>query len=278
MLEVPAGLETEAFDSPAIQTRFHALLDQVITPHLGRIAYLSIGNEVDVYLRAHPAQWAAYQRFFEDAAQYARSLDPALKVGVTGTADGAVTFSPVEMQSLNATSDVIMLTYYPVDFDVGNQFTVRDPTVVSGDVTNMLAFAGAKPLVFQEAGYPASTINFSSQTRQGAFVRQLFAAWSRAARTDSVPEFFPSARFHADHVRRLRRVLPIGDVAELQRLPVHPGPAARRRHPPRGLGHPPDRSPAGQPAIAAGRTRGATRSGSPATTPAPTRVLSSPTS
>lgn len=189
-LEVPAGLEAEAFDSPVRIARFRALLDQIVTPHRGRIAYLSIGNEIDVYLRAHPTQWAAYQRFYEDAAQYARSLDPALKVGVTATADGAVSFSTADLQAINATSDVVILTYYPLAFDVNAFITVRPPSDVSSDFTNMLAFAGAKTLVLQEVGYPASTINASSQTLQAGFVRAVFSAWSRAGRRIPFLTFF----------------------------------------------------------------------------------------
>jgi len=163
--EVPADLAGQAFDSPAVTSRFRSLLDRVVAPNRGKIRFLSIGNEVDAYLRANPAQWANYKRFYADATQYAHSLDPAIQVGVTGTADGALTLSATELQDLNAGSDVMILTYYPLQSDASGTITVRDPGVVAGDFNRMLQFAGGRRLVMQEVGYPASTLNSSSEGR-----------------------------------------------------------------------------------------------------------------
>ena len=178
--ELPADLANQAFDSPQVMSRFRALLDRLITPNRGKIKYLSIGNEVDAYLRAHPAEWAAYKRFYQDAARYARSLDPAIKVGVTGTADGALTQSAVELRDLNTDSDVLILTYYPLVFDAFSGVSVRDPGVVATDMPRMLALAGARPLLLQEVGYPASALNNSSPAMQAEFMRQVFVAWQQA--------------------------------------------------------------------------------------------------
>jgi len=189
--ELPAGLSGLNFDDAAVKSRFRALLDRVITPYRGRIKYLSIGNEVDAYLRAHPTQWVRYQRLVEDAAQYARSLDPDLLVGVTTTFDGAVGLSPTEVQALNAASDVVILTYYPLQYDAIQGVTVRDPAVVAADFQLMLNVAGSKPLVLQEVGYPASVVNDSSQSKQAAFVSNVFAAWTDSGGRIPFLNFFP---------------------------------------------------------------------------------------
>lgn len=178
--ELPPDLNALAFDHPAVIARFHALLDRVVTPYRGRIRYLSIGNEVDAYLRAHPTEWTAYKRFLADAIQYAHTLDPAIQVGVTGTADGALTLSPAELADLNAATDVTILTYYPLQADATGTITARDPGVVAGDFTRMLQFAGTRKLVLQEVGYPAATLNNSSDALQAAFVTNVFAAWKNA--------------------------------------------------------------------------------------------------
>lgn len=177
VLEVPADLASQALDSPAMQTRFKALLDKLITPHKGKIKYLSIGNEVDAYLRQHPADWARYKAFYNAMAAYARTLDPALKVGVTSTADGALVQSPNEVRELNTGSDVLILTYYPIQFNAQGGVSVRGPGVVAADVDAMLALAGSRPLVLQEVGYPAATSNGSSAAQQADFVSQVFTAW-----------------------------------------------------------------------------------------------------
>jgi hypothetical protein len=178
--ELPADIAGQAFDSAVVRARFHALLDKLIKPHKGQVKYLSIGNEVDAYLRANPTQWAPYQRFYEDALAYAHTLDPALQVGVTGTFDGALGQSPAELKALNARSDVLILTYYPLQYDAQFKVTVRDPSVVADDFKRMLALAGSRALVMQEVGYPASAENNSSPARQAAFVTELFAAWQAA--------------------------------------------------------------------------------------------------
>lgn len=175
--ELPADLATLAFDDPSVRTRFRALLDRVVTPNAGKIRYLSIGNEVDAYLRAHPTEWPAYKTLYDDAVQYAHTLDPAIKVGVTGTADGALLQSPTELQTLNAMSDVIILTYYPLQFDAQGTVTVRSPTVAASDFPSMLNFAGNKQLVLQEVGYPSAAANGSSEAMQAQFVTNVFAAW-----------------------------------------------------------------------------------------------------
>lgn len=178
--ELPADLAGQAFDSAAVKARFHALLDRIVTPHRGQIKYLSIGNEVDAYLRAHPAEWASYKRFYADAVQYAHALDPSLQVGVTATADGALGSSTSDVQSLNEASDVIILTYYPLQYDASFNVSVRGPAVVAGDFSRMLQFAGSRPLLLQEVGYPASPDNLSSEAQQAQFVSNVFAAWRAA--------------------------------------------------------------------------------------------------
>jgi hypothetical protein len=183
--EMPADLAGQPFDSTAVRARFRALLDRVVTPHRGKIRYLSIGNEVDSYLRAQPAQWASYKRFYDDAAAYARSLDPNIQVGVTGTFDGAASLSTADLQSLNASSDVIVLTYYPLQTDGKGTITARDPSVVARDFDTMLQFAGTRRLVLQEVGYPAALLNNSSEAKQAAFVTNVFAAWKNA--NDRIP-------------------------------------------------------------------------------------------
>lgn len=188
--EMPADLATAAFDSATVRTRFRALLDRVITPNRGKITYLSIGNEVDPYLRAHPTEWSRYKTFFDDVAQYARSLDPALKVGVTGTASGALIESPTELASLNATSDVVILTYYPLQFATNGAVSVRDPSVVSSDFPLMLTFAGNKQVVLQEVGYPASPLNNSSEAKQAAFIANTFSAWRDSQQRIAFLNFF----------------------------------------------------------------------------------------
>lgn len=183
--ELPAEFSATGFDDPAMITQFSALLDRVITPNIGKIKYLSIGNEVDVYLRAHPGEWTGFKTFFDAAREHARTLDPDILVGITATAEGALTLSRNELLQLNEHSDVVILTYYPLDFGGDGTVTVRAPQSPVTDFTDMLAFADGKALVLQEVGYPASPLNASSEAMQADFIESVFSAWRNAA--DNIP-------------------------------------------------------------------------------------------
>ncbi len=171
--EVPADLTGVAFDDPQMLARFRNLLDQLLTLFAGRVTYLSIGNEVDVYLEAHPDEVTAYRAFYAAALAYVHSRDPDIKVGVTATFGGATGSAGVVMSDLNQLSDVIMITYYPL----GAGFAVRDPGVVASDFPLMLGLDPVKPILLQEVGYPAAALLGSSDSRQADFVRNVFQAW-----------------------------------------------------------------------------------------------------
>ena len=79
--EVPSDLEAIAFDDPQFMSRFHTLLDAVRGCLSGSERYISIGNEVDVYLQAQPNEWAGYSSFYEDAVSYLHTNSPGLLVG-----------------------------------------------------------------------------------------------------------------------------------------------------------------------------------------------------
>jgi hypothetical protein len=170
--ETPPDLVKVTFDSRQMKDRFHALFDALV-PHLNQhVTYLSIGNEVDVYLAMHN-EWAAYKDFYDDAAAYVHKTAPWIKVGVTCTFDGASRTAAREVSALNASSDVYVITYYPLKPD----FSVREPDAPLTDFPTMMKLAGNKPLVLQEVGYPTSPVLASSEQKQADFVANVYAAW-----------------------------------------------------------------------------------------------------
>lgn len=171
--ETPSDLMNVSFDSPQMMARFHAMLDAVLPLLNPNVVYLSIGNEVDVYLSLHPADWPGYRSFYHDAAAYLHRRAPSLKIGVTTTYSGASGIDSLNVRSLNDSSDVFILTYYPI----GNQFAPRPPSVVATEIARMVSLTRGRPLVLQEVGYPAATTLGSSEQDQAQFVTNVFSAW-----------------------------------------------------------------------------------------------------
>jgi len=172
--EVPAELVDAEWDSAAMINAFTGLLDQLLPAMQGRITYLSIGNEVDVYFEnGHLDELAAYRNFVDTIQNYLRSRLPQAQIGITVTAGGWLGSQVQYWLDLTAHTDVIITTYYPLKQD----FAVRVPAVAAADIPNLLAQVTDKPWVFQEVGYPSSVTGGSSEATQTEFVRRVFAAW-----------------------------------------------------------------------------------------------------
>ena len=170
--ELPADLAALPFDDPLVISRFNQMLDALI-PVLGTQGrYVSIGNEVDVYLITHSAEWTAYKSFVDAGAAHVRALNPQLRVGSTMTFNGA-SANAQQATTLNANNDVYIFTYYPLNPD----FTPRAPSTAAPDFVRMHELAGSKPIVLQEVGYPTSTVLGSSETAQATFYGNVFDGW-----------------------------------------------------------------------------------------------------
>jgi hypothetical protein len=192
-LAVPARLAHQSLDSAATESAFHALIDR-LRPSLHSVRYLAIGNEVDVYLSAHPSAWDSYLRFYTDAVAYVHATVPDVLVGVTSTFDGARLGTAAQVAALNRVSDVEILTYYPL----GPHFSPRPPSTAAGDIAQMLTIAGPNPLVLQEVGYPSDPRLASSEPAQAAFVTNVMAAWRQAGARIPMLNWFALHDFTAD--------------------------------------------------------------------------------
>lgn len=171
--EMPADLADKELNDPEVIARFNLLLDKVYPLIAKKVSYLSIGNEVDVYLQAHPAEWQTYKAFYQPVLQHAHALDSEIKVGVTATAGGLLSSATQEMMELNSLSDVLIATYYPLSAD----YKMLPPNQIDADFPALINLANGKPLIFQEIGYAASVTIDSSEQAQAEFVQHVFANW-----------------------------------------------------------------------------------------------------
>ena len=174
VLEVPDDLAELPLDSPVVITRFQSLLDSVFAhvPDL-QLSSLIIGSEVDIRLGLDAAAWAQYTAFYQAAAAHARALRPGLPIVCEGTFGGLTGESADFYQALNQDSDIIGVSYYPLNGD----FTVQAPGVVHQDFATLVARYPDQPIVFYQLGYPTSALCASSEQLQAEFVTQVFQAW-----------------------------------------------------------------------------------------------------
>lgn len=175
--EVPSDLEAVAWDDPVMMARFRALLDFLFA-RIGNVDVrgLAVGNELGGVLTT-PADFTAYATFLRAARDHARSLRPGLPVGTTVTFPDLMGANAAQYQTLNAETDFISVTYYPLDA----ASRVRAPNSALADFDALVALYPGREIVVQECGYPSSADTGSSESMQAEFVRAVFQAWDRHA-------------------------------------------------------------------------------------------------
>ncbi|MBC7843322.1 MAG: hypothetical protein H7099_13460 [Gemmatimonadaceae bacterium] len=178
--EMPADIAALAWTDPRVQRRFDRLLD-ALQPILGDVTYFSIGNEVADYLRTR-SEWPAYTTFVGQAVASLHRRVPGIKVGATMEYSGAA-INTTAARALIAVSDVAIYTLYPFLLD---SFNVAPATITGVLFDNMIVIAGGKPVVLQELGYPASSVNRSSELAQAAFFTDAIGQW-RARGSTAMP-------------------------------------------------------------------------------------------
>jgi hypothetical protein len=171
----PDYLDGLAYDDPQVIEAFNSMIDWFLgnVPSNVNILSLSIGNEVDLVLEGET--WSQYTRFFAATSQHVRANFPQVMVGVKITVmNGVFGDELAQVQRLNNDSDVVMLTYYPLEPD----FEVLETSIVHQHFEQITASFPQRLIWLMEVGYPAgSEYNASSQSRQAEFIHELFAAW-----------------------------------------------------------------------------------------------------
>lgn len=160
-----------SFDSQEITDSIATLMLELAPVLVERgCFYVSIGNEVDIWLTANPAQAFPFAVFAEHARVATHIVEPDLAVGVTLTREALA--NPELVQLLAAVSDAPALTYYPVVDGV-----VLATSAFTSDLDLFEALIDGKQYLLQEAGCPsgeAGGVLKTSQSLQRAWVRTVF--------------------------------------------------------------------------------------------------------
>ena len=177
---LPDDLKGKALNDPEVIRRFEAFLDHVFAalPDV-QLNMLAIGNEVDTVFANNPAQFAEYDDFLKQVIPYAKQKRPGVRVGVIVAYAGLTGKDAKEYQKLNARTDVVMLTYYPIKGD----FSTKQLPVFEQDLAKVTALYPNRQLYFTEIGYPSSEISGGSEAKQAQFIREMFSVWDKHADT-----------------------------------------------------------------------------------------------
>ncbi len=186
VLELPTDISSYAFDDTIVINRFKTLLDSVFNhiPNL-QLSSLVIGSEVDAYLGTDATKWAQYTTFYSTVSAYAKTLRAGLKVSCEAMLSGITGSASSYLQTLNNYSDIIGVSYYPLNAN----FTVKPTSIVETDFTSVINLYSSKPIYYYQLGYPSSSACNSSETQQAQFITQVFQSWDTHAANIKMIDF-----------------------------------------------------------------------------------------
>ena len=176
---VVSDLLDKPLDDPQIISRFNKMIDHVYEKIPDeKLTALVIGNEIDGYLGQHN-KWKEYEKFYSKVTEHIKNKErwKDVPIGTKVMFHGVVEKYSEEIRTINKYSDVVMVTYYPLNPD----FTFRDPTDIHTDMDLVIKQADGKPIFFMEMGYSSGSIVNSSPDKQREFVTEVFKAWDSNA-------------------------------------------------------------------------------------------------
>jgi hypothetical protein len=175
---LPKDLQGRALDSPIVIERFNKMIDKALAqiPAL-HLNLLSIGNEVDLGLGQDEKPWKEYDTFFRETRDHVKSVRTGVKVGCSATLYGLIGKAKERMRLINGLSDIVIVTYYPINED----FTVKSPQIVPQEIDQVIRVYPNQTIYFSEIGYPSSPVLGSSEEKQKEFIDEVFKAWDQNA-------------------------------------------------------------------------------------------------
>ena len=173
-VRLPKDLQGKSMADPETIQRFIDLLGQIQTqiPDL-ELTSVAIGNEIDGVLGSDQNAWSEFQTFFEAVAPEARELWPGVPIGTKIQFSGLTGPMKDAAKKVNASADIIMATYYPLNAD----FSMQKPDVVLDDFQRITDIYPGREIHFNEIGYSTSETIHSSPKKQADFIHYMFQAW-----------------------------------------------------------------------------------------------------
>lgn len=172
---LPEYLKWKKFNDKEVIESFKNMLDFTFSEIKDLdLLSISIWNEVDIYLWNDKGKWKEYEEFFKEISIYIKKKYPDLKVWAKITLDWMLNKNLEESKSLNRYSDVIMVTYYPLN----SNFEVKITLEIKKDLEDTMNLY-QKNFQFLELWCPSWYLVKSSQAKQAEFIHNMFLYWDK---------------------------------------------------------------------------------------------------
>jgi hypothetical protein len=171
--EVPQDLVGKPFDDPEYVARAADFATAVAERYGDQIDYLSLGNEVNIYLDSHPDDLEPYRATFETIRRAVRIARPNLPVGTVIAFHDVINNSNWSIIDAFRGGDFLAYTYYP--HGAGFSYNVA-PSGFNDILEMMIQTSEELPFIVVENGFSSSALLGSDEERQAQYVRESFAA------------------------------------------------------------------------------------------------------
>ncbi|MBM3505494.1 MAG: hypothetical protein FJX65_16695 [Alphaproteobacteria bacterium] len=199
--QVPADLVRVRWNDSRMISRLQGFLGRLLALTEDELDYVILGHELDSYLATQPREWDDLRALADRVRTSVRQARPQAKFGVALTLGGL----DDRAQRLTASHDVVAITHYVVP-----RAEPGDPARLPGPILDQaLTFAGSRPLIVKEWGFPTGGAIGGSDRGQAEFIAASLAAWrERQAR---IP-FFGLSRLYDDEDRECERLASDGGL------------------------------------------------------------------
>ncbi|MCD4792266.1 MAG: T9SS type A sorting domain-containing protein [Bacteroidales bacterium] len=170
--DVPSAYAGLTFEDTVLINAFCDFAIEMVDSFAIVLDYLTVGGESDIYWEIYPNEMTNYVNLLSDIADYVHSNYPSIKFATTLTFEHGIKTNDTLWQLTKDFSDVLSVTYWPLDTNFMVPPTVIDD--VFDDIQDLLFAAESKQIIIKESGLPSSSMLNSSETLQAQFVEELF--------------------------------------------------------------------------------------------------------
>ncbi|MEM7374994.1 MAG: beta-galactosidase [Bacteroidota bacterium] len=168
--DIPEDMRFQGFTEPTFASMYQQLVLEFLDRYNGKIDYLWLGNEVDVYFHENPTEIPDYVQFFNNSRTIIKNAYPELDVGMIFTYHDALNNGTTDIYHEFSKADILGFSLY-------EQFLSNSPNKYQQRVEELLALTeniGPK-IAITETTWSSSGFKGSVE-KQEIFIEQALSA------------------------------------------------------------------------------------------------------